>query len=80
MCFAAGLLLVCMTLTHFSRVTARELRERHPRASTESERDARGGFTLLLHDRYLLLIGLSVLRGALPGSTSDSECSGSASC
>jgi ATP:ADP antiporter, AAA family len=71
MCFAAGLLLVCMTLTHFSRVTARELRDRHPRASTESERDARGGFTLLLRDRYLLLIGLSVLLLNLINTTGD---------
>jgi AAA family ATP:ADP antiporter len=71
MCFAAGLLLVCMTLTHFSRVSARDLRQRHPRVSAASERDARGGFTLLLRDRYLLLIGLSVLLLNLINTTGD---------
>jgi ATP:ADP antiporter, AAA family len=71
MCFAAGLLLVCMTLTHFGRTSARDLRQRHPRASVESQRDARGGFTLLLRDRYLLLIGLSVLLLNLINTTGD---------
>jgi len=60
MLMAAALLAGCMLLTHKSHRTGLGHRERIPDGPMP-ERDERGGFTLLLTDRYLLLIGLSVL-------------------
>jgi AAA family ATP:ADP antiporter len=60
MLVAAGLLAGCMLLTHVSHGAGLGHRERVPDGPVQ-ERDARGGFALLLGDRYLLLIGLSVL-------------------
>jgi AAA family ATP:ADP antiporter len=60
MLVAAGLLVGCMLLTHASHGAGLGHRERVPDGPAQ-ERDARGGFGLLLGDRYLLLIGLSVL-------------------
>src|SRR4051794_11575608 len=60
MLLAAALLAGCMLLTHKSHGAGLGHRERVPDGPTQ-ERDERGGFTLLLGDRYLLLIGLSVL-------------------
>jgi AAA family ATP:ADP antiporter len=60
MLIAAGLLAACMVLTHISHGAGLGHRERVPDGPTQA-RDERGGFALLLGDRYLLLIGLSVL-------------------
>jgi AAA family ATP:ADP antiporter len=60
MLVAAGLLGGCMLLTHESHGAGLGHRERVPDGPAQ-ERDPRGGFTLLVNDRYLLLIGLSVL-------------------
>jgi AAA family ATP:ADP antiporter len=71
MFFSAGLLLLCMALTHFGRLAAVDLRRHRPPAAAAPERDGRGGFTLLLRDRYLLLIGMSVLLLNLINTTGD---------
>jgi AAA family ATP:ADP antiporter len=60
MLLAAALLAGCMLLTHKSHGAGLGHRERVPDGPSQ-ERDPRGGFTLVLGDRYLLLIGLSVL-------------------
>lgn len=60
MLVAAALLGGCMLLTHESHGAGLGHRERVPDGPPQ-ERDPRGGFTLLVSDRYLLLIGLSVL-------------------
>jgi AAA family ATP:ADP antiporter len=60
MLLAAGLLGICMLLTHASHGAGLGHRERVPDGPA-TERDPRGGFTLLLKDRYLLFIGLAVL-------------------
>jgi len=60
MLVAAALLGGCMLLTHVSHGAGLGHRERVPDGPAQ-ERDGRGGFTLLISDRYLLLIGLSVL-------------------
>jgi AAA family ATP:ADP antiporter len=70
MLLAAGLLGICMLLTHLSHGAGLGHRERVPDGPAE-ERDARGGFTLLLKDRYLLLIGLAVLILNLVNTTGD---------
>lgn len=57
---AAGLLAICMWLTHHSHHAGLGHRERVPDGPPQ-ERDQRGGFGLILADRYLLLIALSVL-------------------
>jgi ATP:ADP antiporter, AAA family len=60
MLLAAALLAGCMLLTHKSHGAGLGHRERVPDGPVQA-RDERGGFTLLVSDRYLLLIGLSVL-------------------
>jgi len=60
MLVAAALLAGCMLLTHKSHGAGLGHRERVPDGPSQA-RDPRGGFTLLVNDRYLLLIGLSVL-------------------
>jgi len=57
---AAGLLAICMWLTHHSHHAGLGHRERVPDGPPQ-ERDQRGGFGLIFADRYLLLIALSVL-------------------
>ncbi|HEX2658973.1 MAG TPA: Npt1/Npt2 family nucleotide transporter [Polyangia bacterium] len=57
---AATLLAICMWLTHRSHHAGLGHRERVPDGPPQ-ERDERGGFGLLIGDRYLLLIALSVL-------------------
>jgi AAA family ATP:ADP antiporter len=71
MVVAALLLVLCMALTHFSRVEAAEYRRSHLRVEVVQPRDASGGFTLLLRDPYLLLIGVSVLLLNLINTTGD---------
>ena len=60
MLVAAALLAGCMLLTHVSHGAGLGHRERVPH-DRNHEWDERGGFALLVGDRYLLLIGLSVL-------------------
>jgi AAA family ATP:ADP antiporter len=70
MLMAAGILVLCSLLTHVSyRVT----KGRAPSAGEQpaAERDRRGGFSLVLHDRYLLLIAASVLLLNFVNTTGD---------
>jgi ATP:ADP antiporter, AAA family len=71
MVLAAGMLLLCLALTHSGRVEMRSYRRIQPHPNPEPERDDRGGFALLLRDRYLLSIGLSVLLLNLINTTGD---------
>ena len=61
MLLASAMLVLCMALTHQGRVEATAYRARQPAKAVEHPREASGGFTLLMRDRYLLLIGASVL-------------------
>ena len=56
----ATILVSCALLTHMTHDAALAHRVRIPDGPAK-ERDHRGGFSLVLHDRYLLLIALSVL-------------------
>jgi len=70
MLVAAAILVVCMGLTHAAHVVGME----HHDATTDPRlqvRDRRGGFTLVVADRYLLLIGLSVIALNLITATGD---------
>jgi AAA family ATP:ADP antiporter len=68
---AAALLCVCVLLTHAGRNAALGHRQRNRRDKTAVERDPRGGFTLVFSERYLLLIGLSILLLNLINTTGD---------
>lgn len=70
MLVAAGLLVACLVLTHAAHEVgmAGHTAATDPRAEA---RDRRGGFTLVLGDRYLLLIGLSVIALNLITATGD---------
>jgi AAA family ATP:ADP antiporter len=68
---AAGLLLGCALLTRGVRNAALAHRQRTPRDDGPIGRDSRGGFTLVLSDRYLLLIGVSILLLNLINTTGD---------
>jgi ATP:ADP antiporter, AAA family len=69
---AAGLLCCCMVLTHAGRKAALDYRRCVPRDEAAADpADSRGGFTLVLSERYLLLIGLSVLLLNLINTTGD---------
>jgi AAA family ATP:ADP antiporter len=70
MLVAAVILAACMALTHAGHHAGRGLRARAA-VRPARERDHRGGFTLVLRDRYLLLIGLSVLVVNLITTTGD---------
>jgi len=65
MLVAAGLLVVCMMLTAASHG------HRGPSRRGEAPGDRRGGFTLVLSDRYLFLIALSVVSLNLITATGD---------
>lgn len=69
MLMAAAALAGCVALTDF----AHRLGTRRPNAvpPDDSPRDARGGFTLVLRDRYLLLIAGSVILLNLINTTGD---------
>jgi len=60
MLVAAAILVSCALLTHMTYGAAAAHRIRVPDGPAQ-ERDRRGGFSLVLSDRYLLLIALSVL-------------------
>jgi ATP:ADP antiporter, AAA family len=70
MLVAALILVACMWLTHLGHDAANSHRERQPVGPPRS-RDYRGGFTLVLGDRYLLLIGISVVVVNLITATGD---------
>ncbi|HEY8926102.1 MAG TPA: translocase, partial [Polyangia bacterium] len=70
MVLAAGLVATCMWLTHRSHHAGLGHRERVPDGPPQ-ERDERGGFRLLLADRYLLLIAVSVLMLNFVNTTGD---------
>lgn len=60
MVVAAAILIACAVLTHVTHGVVTSHRAAGV-AAAPAERDRRGGFTLIVHDRYLLLIALSVL-------------------
>jgi AAA family ATP:ADP antiporter len=72
MLIAAGVLVVCMLLTHHTHGLGLR-REVVDTAVPErgGERDHRGGFTLVLRDRYLLLIAVSVVLLNVINTTGD---------
>ena len=57
MVVAAAILLVCAVLTHLTYAATGHAEKI---TAAPAERDQRGGFTLILHDRYLLWVALSV--------------------
>jgi AAA family ATP:ADP antiporter len=60
MLVAAAILAGCVALSHLTHLAGRRHRLRLP-ASRQHPPDTRGGFQLVLQDRYLLLIGLMVV-------------------
>jgi AAA family ATP:ADP antiporter len=70
MLVAAALLVLCLLLTHAGHLAAIE-RKYGAAGPPVEPRDPRGGFTLVLADRYLLLIGLSVIILNLITATGD---------
>jgi AAA family ATP:ADP antiporter len=61
MLVAAGALALCIALTHLARGAGLRHRSRVVSEGRGGERDRRGGFTLVLRDRTLLLIAASVV-------------------
>jgi len=70
MLVAAVLLAGCAAMTHATHGVGVKHRGRKPDGPSK-ERDARGGFTLVLHDPYLLLVAASVLVLNLISTTGD---------
>jgi AAA family ATP:ADP antiporter len=70
MLLASAMLAGCMWLTHLSHGAGLGHRQRAP-VEVAPERDRRGGFTLLLKDRYLLLIAAAVLLLNFVNTTGD---------
>lgn len=70
MLVAAALLVSCALLTHITHDAALAHRARVPGVPTR-EHDRRGGLSLVLHDRYLLLIALCVLLLNFVNTTGD---------
>jgi AAA family ATP:ADP antiporter len=60
MLLAAALLVSCALLTHITHDAALAHRARVPHDGPQ-HRDPRGGLTLVVHDRYLLLIAIAVV-------------------
>jgi ATP:ADP antiporter, AAA family len=60
MVVAAAILVACAVLTHVTHGVVTSHRAEGS-AAPAAERDGRGGFSLIVHDHYLLLIALSVL-------------------
>jgi AAA family ATP:ADP antiporter len=71
MLIAAVLLMGCLALTHAAHGAGLQQRARLPANHHRNARDSRGGFTLVLHDRYLLLIAISVVILNLINTTGD---------
>jgi AAA family ATP:ADP antiporter len=69
MLVAAAILGVCIFLTHLAH--GHGIRRPEAAAAPDASRDARGGFTLVLRDRYLLLIAGAVILLNLINSTGD---------
>jgi ATP:ADP antiporter, AAA family len=70
MLVAAGLVVVCIALTHVTQASTLARRQ----GGTEparAPRDLSGGFTLVARDRYLLLVALSVIAVNLITGTGD---------
>jgi AAA family ATP:ADP antiporter len=70
MLVAAFILIACMWLTHLGHDAANGHRQRKADGPPRT-RDYRGGFTLVVGDRYLLLIGISVIVVNLITATGD---------
>lgn len=70
MLVAAAILVSCALLTHITYSVAAAHRSRVPHGSVQA-RDPRGGFTLVVHDRYLLWIALTVLLLNFVNTTGD---------
>jgi ATP:ADP antiporter, AAA family len=70
MLVAAAILIGCAGLTHWTHQAGEAHRARLP-SGVIHERDRRGGFTLVVHDRYLGLIALSVLALNFVNTTGD---------
>jgi len=70
MLVAAAILVSCALLTHITYGASVAHRLRVPNGPPQ-QRDPRGGFTLILHDRYLLWIALSVLLLNFANTTGD---------
>jgi AAA family ATP:ADP antiporter len=68
---AAGLLALCLWLTNVVRRRGEAHAPITPETTAKIEGNARGGFTLLLQDRYLLLIALAVLLLNMVNTTGD---------
>jgi AAA family ATP:ADP antiporter len=72
MLVAAAVLVVCMMLTHHTHALGRRRQVSRPLVEQQARaRDQRGGFSLVLHDRYLLLIAVSVVLLNLINTTGD---------
>ena len=71
MLVAAGVLAACMLLTHIEPPAPGSATATRVPDGAAKERDSRGGFTLVVHDRYLLLIAVSVLLLNLVNTTGD---------
>jgi ATP:ADP antiporter, AAA family len=69
MLVAAGILSICILLTHLSH--GHGLRREAVPPHAEQPRDSRGGFALILADRYLLLIAGAVILLNLINTTGD---------
>ncbi len=61
MVVAAAILMVCAVLTHLTYAASIRRQRIAPAGRELEQRDERSGFTLILRDRYLLWIALSVL-------------------
>jgi AAA family ATP:ADP antiporter len=66
---AAGLLVICIVLTHLTHEEA--LRVHHSSQARKEPRDPRGGFGIILRNRYLLLIAAAVVLLNLVNTTGD---------
>lgn len=72
MLIAAAVLVICMLLTHHTHgLGLRRGLDSTAGSGDAGTRDHRGGFTLVLHDRYLLLIAVSVVLLNVINTTGD---------
>ena len=71
MVIAAALIFACLGLLHLTHREGQRHRQLLPVNGKRIARDKRGGFTLILHDRYLLLIAVAVVLLNLINTTGD---------